>query len=73
MSSAAVVIGALRVKVTYHVMVHLRSFNKNAKFNGEQEKESHYLCADGTEKSVMKISVCHHKACRVMTNGDPEG
>ena len=25
------------------------------------------------EKSVQRISVFHHEACRVMTNGDPEG
>ena len=27
----------------------------------------------GIEKSVPRIAVWHHKACRVMTNGDPEG
>ena len=25
------------------------------------------------EKSVPRIAVWHHEACRVMTNGDPEG
>ena len=25
------------------------------------------------EKSVPRIAVWHHSACRVMTNGDPEG
>ena len=25
------------------------------------------------EKSVPRITVRHHKACQVMTNGDPEG
>ena len=25
------------------------------------------------EKSVPRITVWHHRACRVMTNGDPEG
>ena len=24
-------------------------------------------------KSVQSIAVLHHEACRVMTNGDPEG
>ena len=24
------------------------------------------------EKSVLRIAVWHHEACRVMTNGDPE-
>ena len=26
-----------------------------------------------TEKSVPRMAVWHHEACRVMTNGDPEG
>ena len=25
------------------------------------------------EKSVPRIAIWHHEACRVMTNGDPEG
>ena len=25
------------------------------------------------EESVQRITVVHHEACRVMTNGDPEG
>ena len=25
------------------------------------------------EKSVQRIAIWHHEACRVMTNGDPEG
>ena len=25
------------------------------------------------EKSAPRITVCHHEACRVMTNGDPKG
>ena len=28
---------------------------------------------DGIEKSVPRIDVWHHEACRVMTNDDPEG
>ena len=27
----------------------------------------------GIEKSVPRITVWYHKACRVMTNGDPGG
>ena len=27
----------------------------------------------GKEKSVLRIFVCHHEACRVIANGDPEG
>ena len=30
-------------------------------------------CEGRIEKSVPRIAVCHHEACRVMTNGDPEG
>ena len=30
-------------------------------------------CESRIEKSVPRIAVWHHEACRVMTNGDPEG
>ena len=30
-------------------------------------------CEGRIEKSVPRINFLHHKACRVMTNGDPEG
>ena len=30
-------------------------------------------CEGGIEKSVPRITIWHHKACRVMTNGVPEG
>ena len=30
-------------------------------------------CDGRIEKSVPRITVLHHEACRVMTNGDPEG
>ena len=30
-------------------------------------------CEGRREKSVPRIAVWHHEACRVMTNGDPEG
>ena len=30
-------------------------------------------CEGGIEKSVPRITVWHHEACRVMTNGDLEG
>ena len=30
-------------------------------------------CEGWIEKSVPRITVWHHEACRVMTNGDPEG
>ena len=33
----------------------------------------HLECEDGLEKSVPRIAVWHHEACRVMTIGDPEG
>ena len=31
------------------------------------------MCGFGIEKSVQMITVWHHKACRVITNSDPEG
>ena len=33
----------------------------------------YHECEGGIEKSVPRITDWHHKACRVMTNGDPEG
>ena len=30
-------------------------------------------CEGRIEKSVLRITVWHHEACRVMTNGDSEG
>ena len=33
----------------------------------------YHECEGRIEKSVPRIAVCHHEACRVMTNGDPEG
>ena len=33
----------------------------------------YHECGGRVEKSVQRIAVWHHKACLVMTNGDPEG
>ena len=33
----------------------------------------HHKCEGRIEKSVRRITGWHHEACRVMTNGDPEG
>ena len=33
----------------------------------------YHECEGRIEKSVPWITVWHHKACQVMTNGDPEG
>ena len=33
----------------------------------------YHECEGRIEKSLPRITVWHHKACRVMTNGDPEG
>ena len=33
----------------------------------------YHECEGRIEKSVRRIAVWHHKACRVMTNRDPEG
>ena len=33
----------------------------------------YHKCGDRIEKSVPRVVVWHHEACRVMTNGDPEG
>ena len=33
----------------------------------------YHACEGRIEKSVPRIAVWHHEACRVMTNGDPDG
>ena len=33
----------------------------------------YHKCEVRIENSVPRIAVWHHEACRVMTNGDPEG
>ena len=33
----------------------------------------YHECEGRIENSVPRITVCHHEACQVMTNGDPEG
>ena len=33
----------------------------------------YHECEGRIEKSVPRIAVWHHKACRLMTYGDPEG
>ena len=33
----------------------------------------HHKCEVKIRKSVPRITVWHHEACRVMTNDDPEG
>ena len=32
----------------------------------------HQVCEGGIEKSVPRIAIWHHEACRMMTNGDFE-
>ena len=33
----------------------------------------YHECESKIEKSVPRIALWHHEACRVITNGDPEG
>ena len=33
----------------------------------------YHECEGRIEKSVRRITIWHHEACRVMTKGDPEG
>ena len=33
----------------------------------------YHECEGRIEKSVLRIAVWHHEACRLMTNVDPEG
>ena len=39
----------------------------------EQTIRIYHECEGRIEKSVLSIAVWHREACRVMTNGDPEG
>ena len=32
-----------------------------------------HVCEGGIEISIQRITIWHHKACRVMTNGDRKG
>ena len=38
-----------------------------------QQYKNQSECEGTIEKSVLRIAGWHHKACRVMANGDPEG
>ena len=38
-----------------------------------QKIRIYHECEGRIEQSVPRIAVWHHEACRVMTNGDPEG
>ena len=40
--------------------------------NGSNIRINHE-CEGRIEKSVPRIAIWHHEACRVMTNSDPEG
>ena len=33
----------------------------------------YHECEGRIEKTVLRVAVWHHEACRVMTNGDPDG
>ena len=33
----------------------------------------YHKCEGRIEKSVPRIAIWHHEACRLMANGDPEG
>ena len=33
----------------------------------------YHECEGRIEKSFLRITIWHHEACRVMTNGDPRG
>ena len=41
--------------------------------NGIPVGRIHHSCEGMIEKSVPRIAIWHQEACRVMTNGDPEG
>ena len=53
----------------------LTSINANmAIYFGQQNIiRIYYECEGWIENSASWLAVWHHEACRVMTNGDPEG
>ena len=57
-----------------HIKELLGAFLLNIKnvFNDEQEREP-IMTVDGIEQSGTRITVRHHKACKVITKGDPKG
>ena len=40
--------------------------------NLDQNIRIYQVCEGRIEKSVLRIAVWHHEACRVKTNGDPK-
>ena len=50
-------------------MSSLLDYNRAIKYDIRINHE----CEGGIEKSVLRITVWHHEACRVMTNSDQEG
>ena len=53
--------------------VHFLSFDLSIALDSDNIIRIHHVCEDGIEKSVPRITDWHREACRVMTNGDPEG
>ena len=50
-----------------------KSLVVNSGFTKQWRIRIHHECEGRIEKSVTRIAVWHHEACRVMTNGDREG
>ena len=51
-----------------NVMLDLVSY-----FKAFENIRIYHECEGKIEKSVLRIAVWHHEACRVMANDDPEG
>ena len=62
---------ALHIRQTKHFIPHI--FDIINMSSNHNIIRTYHKCEGGIEKSVPKITVWHHKACRVMTNADPEG
>ena len=53
------------VRIVYLLEKEITNSSENIRINHE--------CEGRKEKSVPKITIWHHEACQVMTNGDPKG
>ena len=52
---------------------HSNSSNKPNKIISLNHLRIYHECEGRIENSVPRITFWHHEACRVVTNGDPEG
>ena len=62
-------------KENYFLITHsyLEAILQSKHGFGKRNIRIYHECVGRIEKSIPRITVWHHKACQVMTNGDPGG